>query len=389
RSTMTLIAAPMRQTAGHQQHASAAPAPADRVPLYENLGSHHYPVTAAAPEVQAYFDQGLRLYYAFNHAEAIRSFRQAQRVDPSCAMCWWGEAMAFGPNINLPMDAAAGAAAWTATVRAVEALDEETETERALVRALKTRYAAEPPADRAALDSAYARAMADVSRRFPNDPEVAVLHGEAVMNLSPWSYWTPEGQARPGIAEALGGFERVLSSNENHPGACHFYIHAVEAVDPDRAVPCAERLAALMPGAGHLVHMPGHIYIRVGRYADAIAANEHAVHADESWIQDQRPGLGVYTAGYYPHNYDFLAFAASMAGRRSQALEAAERVRGLISVEMFGAPGMSFLEHSWAWPLQMQVRFARWDDILEEPAPQAGLSHARALWHYARGRALV
>src|SRR5690606_1324413 len=203
--------------------------------------------------------------------------------------------------------------------------------------------------------------MADVSRRFPNDPEAAVLHGEAVMNLSPWSYWTPEGQARPGIAEALGGFERVLSSNENHPGACHFYIHAVEAVDPDRAVPCAERLAALMPGAGHIVHMPGHVYIRVGRYADAIAANEHATHADESYIADQRPGAGVYTLGYYPHNYDFLAFAAAMAGREEQALAAAAKIRELIPAEVLGAPGMDFTQHHITRLVQMQTRFGRWD----------------------------
>jgi tetratricopeptide (TPR) repeat protein len=180
-----------------------------------------------------------------------------------------------------------------------------------------------------------------------------------------------------------------MAESPDHPGACHFFIHAVEAVDPDRAVPCAERLASLMPGAGHLVHMPGHIYIRVGRYADAIAANEHAVHADESWIQDQRPGMSVYTAGYYPHNYDFLAFAAAMAGRRAQSLEAARKVQALVPVEMMGDEGMSFLQHWWARPLQIQVRFGLWSEILSSEAPPAGHAHTRALWHYARGRALA
>lgn len=391
--TTTLLAALVLQVTAHQhapEHTPEFTPPADdQVPLYDNLGSHAYRVTTANDEVQAYFDQGLRLYYAFNHAEAVRSFREAQRLDPSCAMCWWGEAIAFGPNINLPMDSTAGVAAYTASRRALEELDRESAVERALIEALGTRYVEVPGPDRAALDSAYARAMANVARRFPADPEAAALSAEAIMDLSPWAYWNADGSPRPGTERALDALEDVMRSNASHPGACHFYIHAVEAVDPDRALPCAERLAALMPGAGHLVHMPGHIYIRVGRYADAIAANEHAVHADESWIQDQRPGMGVYTAGYYPHNYDFLAFAASMAGRRDQATQAADRVRDLIPAEMFGVPGMAFLEHWWARPLQIRVRFGLWDDILATDAPADGLSHARALWHYARGRAFV
>jgi tetratricopeptide (TPR) repeat protein len=231
--------------------------------------------------------------------------------------------------------------------------------------------------------------MAELAERHPDDTEIAVLYGESLMDLSPWSYWTAAGEPRPGTQEALAGFERVRAANPDHPGACHFFIHAVEAVDPDRAVACAERLASLMPGAGHLVHMPGHIYIRVGRYADAITANEHAVHADETYIQDQRPGMGVYTAGYYPHNYDFLAFAASMAGRRAQALEAARQVKTLVPADMMGAPGMAFLDHWWARPLQIQIRFGLWNEILASDAPPAGRAHSQAMWHYARGRALA
>jgi tetratricopeptide (TPR) repeat protein len=359
------------------------------VPLYDDLGSHHYAVTTSVPLAQRYFDQGLRLYYAFNHAEAIRSFREAQRLDPGCAMCWWGEGMSWGPNINLPMDSASAVAAHAATRRATELRDHASDRERALIGALATRYAPVPPEDRAPLDRAYAEAMGRVSHEHPMDLEVATLYAEALMDLRPWDYWTESGQPQPGIADALERLESVMEADPSHPGACHFFIHAVEKIYPVRAVPCAERLASLMPGAGHLVHMPGHIYIRVGRYLDAVRANEHAVHADESYIQDQQPGVGMYTAGYYPHNYDFLAFAAMMIGRSEMALSASESVTRLLPQELFGSPGMDFLQHWTVRPLQMRVRFARWDEILATPAPGASFPHATAIWHYARGRAYV
>ena len=362
--------------------------PGDTVPLYTNLGDHHYGITTRVPRAQQYFNQGLRLYYAFNHAEAIRAFREAQRLDATCAMCYWGEALAWGPNINLPMDSAAGVAAHAAVVRARAAQGSATPRERALIAALATRYAPVPPADRASLDSAYARAMGQVARRFADDPEPVVLHAEALMVLRPWDYWTPGGTPHPGMSAAFAALERVQRSRPSHPGACHFYIHAVEAVFPERAVACAERLASLMPGAGHLVHMPGHIYIRVGRYVDAIHANEHAVHADERYLRDQRPGTGIYTLGYYPHNFDFLAFAAAMAGRSQQALEAADQLAALAAPSM-GEPGMAFTQHHATRALQLRIRFGRWDEILSAPAPDASHPHARALWHYARGRALA
>jgi tetratricopeptide (TPR) repeat protein len=361
----------------------------DTVPLYDNLGTHQYRISTQVPAAQSYFDQGLRLYYGFNHAEAIRSFREAQRRDSTCAMCFWGEALAWGPNINAPMDSASGAAAWAAITGASARLARASESEAALVAALRQRYAEVPPPERSALDSAYAHAMMSVTRRFPGDQDIAVLSAEAAMDLRPWNYWTPAGTLQPGMAEALAQLEQVIANNASHPGACHFYIHAVEAMHPERAVACAERLAALMPGAGHLVHMPGHIYIRVGRYLDAIQANEHAVHADQSYIRDQRPDLGTYTAGYYPHNYDFLAFAAAMAGRRSQALAAADSLAVVIPHALLGAPGMGFLQHHLTRALQMRVRFAEWDAILEAPAPADSLVHARGIWHYARGRAFT
>ena len=383
---LATIALTLSPTAAAAQNASTS---ADDVPLYDNLGDHHYPITAASPTVQAYFDQGMRLYYAFNHAEAIRAFRKAQSLDPQCAMCWWGEALAWGPNINAAMGPPAAKSAFAAIQQAQARRNHASPREQALIDALATRYATEPQDDRSALDRAYADAMNAVAARWPDDGDIIVLHGEAVMNLQPWDYWTQDGKPRPGMGEALAGFERVVAANPKHPGACHFFIHAVEELYPERAVPCAERLANLMPGAGHLVHMPGHIYIRVGRYADAIEQNRHAVHADETWIADQRPGAGMYTVGYYPHNYDFLAFAASMIGRSEETIGSANKVAELIPAEMFGTPGMDFLQHWSVRPLQMLVRFSHWDDILQYDEPASSVPYARAIWHYARGRALA
>jgi tetratricopeptide (TPR) repeat protein len=357
------------------------------VPLYTDLGDHHYAITTDEPLAQRYFDQGLRLYYAFNHAEAVRAFREAQRLDPQCALCWWGEGLAWGPNINLPMDSASGVAAYAAMQGALSVRENGDERERALIDALAARYEATPSADRASLDSAYAAAMADVAARFSADAEASVLYAESLMDLRPWDYWTADGQPQEGVAEALGLLERVVASDATHPGACHFYIHAVEKVYPERAVACAERLAGLMPGAGHLVHMPGHIYVRVGRYREAVEANQHAVHADETYIQDQQPLPGMYTIGYYPHNYDFMAFAAMMIGRSAESVEAATRVASLLPPEMIGAPGMDFTQHWSIRPNLVRIRFGRWEEILAQPEPPEPLLHSRAMAHYARGRA--
>jgi tetratricopeptide (TPR) repeat protein len=363
-------------------------APTGDVPLYADLGDHHYAITTDEPLAQQYFDQGLRLYYAFNHAEAVRAFREAQRLDPDCAMCWWGEGLAFGPNINLPMDSASGVAAYAATQRALAVRDGGNERERDLIDALAVRYEPAPPAARAHLDRAYADAMAAVSALYPDDLETSVLYAESLLDLRPWDYWTPDGQPQEGIAEALALLEGVVARDPTHPGACHFFIHTVEKVYPERAVACAERLAGLMPGAGHLVHMPGHIYVRVGRYLDAVEANQHAVHADETYIQDQQPLPGMYTIGYYPHNYDFMAFAAMMIGRAGESIEAATRVASLLPPELIGAPGMDFTQHWSIRPNLVRIRFERWEEILAQPAPPDHLVHSRAMVHYARGRAL-
>ena len=363
-----------------------AGSPPDSVPLYDNLGSFHRKVTAS-PLAQRYFDQGLRLYYAFNHAEAIRAFEEGARRDPRCAMCWWGVALAHGPNINAPMDTAAAAPAWAALTKAKRLARHGTRTERALIAALARRYAPDPAADRARLDSAYAAAALAVARAHPADDDAQTLAAEAMMDLRPWNYWERDGAPQPGTADMVARLERVMARSPDHPGACHLYIHAVEAATPEKAVPCAERLAALMPGAGHLVHMPGHIYIRVGRYADAIEANEHAVHADESYIGQERPPLGIYTGAYYPHNYHFMAFAAQLTGRSAKAIEAARIVSQRIPLEVaaqvpFAQPIVVFHQ------LQLQT-FGRWEELLALPLPRSDLRFAVALAQFTRGMAFA
>ena len=356
---------------------------ADSVPLYTDLGNHHVAVTTKSRRAQAYFDQGLRLAYGFNHAEAIRAFSEAARLDPGCGMCWWGIAYANGPHVNAGMDSASGVAAWDAIQRAQRHLATATRREQAYILALAKRYSPVPPAARAQLDSAYAGAMADVVRRHPNDPDAATLYAEALMDLSPWYYWTPAGVPRPDTPTILAQLERVLAKNPNHPGACHYYIHAVEAVTPAKAVACAERLAALMPGAGHMVHMPGHIYIRVGRYADAIRANEHAIHSDAVYLEGQKPPMGVYPIGYVPHNYHFLSFAATMAGKSEQAIDAARKLRKTTPAEI--ARQVPLAEPYVPHVFLALVTFGRWEDVLREPVPPSDLSYSFGLAQYARG----
>lgn len=364
----------------------AVSSPADTVPLFDGLGDLRHEVTTSSPLAQRYFDQGMRWTYAFNHAEAIRSFEQAARLDADCAMCWWGIAWASGPNINLSMDPESATRAYAAIRRAGERLDGATDRERAYVAAMAARYAVNPVPERAAMDSAYARAVEEVHERWPDDPDAAVLAAEARMLLSPWDYWAADGSPKPGTAEILATLEDVIARFPEHPGGCHFYIHAVEAVHPDRAVACAERLAGLMPAAGHVVHMPGHIYVRVGRYGDAVEANRHAVHVDEEYIADQRP-TGIYPGGYYPHNYHFMAFAALMDGQGATAIEAARKLREKIDPELVHA--VYFMEQMPAYPSMMEISFGRWEDALAEPEPPAEMSVASGMDAYARVVALA
>jgi tetratricopeptide (TPR) repeat protein len=363
----------------------APPAAADSVPLFADLGTLHHAVTAT-PAAQRYFDQGLRLMYGFNHEEAINSFRQALRLDPQCAMCHWGIALALGPNINAPMDPSLERQAAGEAAAAASLAGRATEAERAYVAAVGRRYSATAGANRAPLDSAYAAAMRALAARYPGDPDAAALFAESMLDLSPWDNWTPEGAPKPGTEEIVATLERALAAHPDHPGVCHFYIHTVEAsLRPERAVPCAERLPSLMPGAGHLVHMPAHVYMRVGRYADATMANEHAAHTDQAYLADRQP-KGMYPF-YLFHNLDFLRAAAMMEGRSAEALETSAAMVGQIPPEV--ARQVSNAELALPSHALALARFGRWREVLAEPAPAADLRYAVGMWHYARGVALA
>jgi tetratricopeptide (TPR) repeat protein len=353
--------------------------------IIDGLGNHHFAVTAT-PQAQQLFDQGMRLAYAFNHPEAERSFRAAAGVDPACAMCWWGVALVLGPNINLPMAPEAAAPAWEALSRARAGAARVSDRERAYIEALTARYADPAPANRAPLDSAYSRAMAQVALQFPRDIDAQVLYAESLMDLSPWNYWNAQGQPNPGMEQLEPILEQAIAADSMNPGACHYYIHTVEKVKPALAVPCAERLASLMPAAGHLVHMPAHIYARVGRYNDAVDANVHAVHADQTFMGDRPGQQSIYLAIYYPHNYHFLAFASALAGRSKEAIAAATAAAEHTPLEV--AQLAVEAEYLVPAPFVYLATYQRWDDILALALPPDTLHAARGMALYARGSAL-
>lgn len=365
---------------------TVAPAPPrilpDTVPLYTNLGSHHKRISTRVPATQQYFDQGLRLVYGFNHAEAIRSFTRAAELDPTCAMCYWGIALAYGPHVNAPMDPASGVAAYAAVQSARSLMRYATPRDRAYIRAVSQRYTAVPPANRAPLDTVYSRAMGRIANTYTDDLDAATLYAESLMDLRPWNYWRPDGTPYAGTNEIVRQLRRVISHHPNHPGACHYYIHAVEAVNPQAAVPCAERLARLMPGEGHMVHMPAHIYIRVGRWNDAVQANQHAISTDEMFIEGQHP-MGVYPLAYYPHNIHFLAFASTMAGRSAQAIEASRALTSKVNLDAARQVGM--LQEMLPYHALTLTTFGRWDDVLAEPLPPSDIRFPYAMASYARG----
>jgi tetratricopeptide (TPR) repeat protein len=381
-----LLVACSTQPAPHD-HGSAAATTAPP-PLFDNLGGHHRAITTTSPKAQAYFDQGLRLVYGFNHHEAQAAFREAARLDPTCAMCVWGIALTYGSNYNSPTDAdrERGALAAVSEARTLAAMA-ATDRERALIAALATRHSAASGADRATLDRAYADAMRDVSRRFPDDLDAATLLADALMNLRPWSLWTTEGAPQPGTEEIVAILERVLAVDPMHPGANHLYIHAVEASpDPRRAEAAADRLRGLMPGAGHMVHMPSHIYYRIGRYADAAEVNVRAVAADRAYFARSRPSP-IYRMMYYPHNLDFIWHAAALEGRGAECLRAAREFAAAAPAE--AVLEMPDMETAPAAPYFALVRFGRWAEMLAEPAPPARMLYATGAWRYARGLAFL
>ena len=357
--------------------------------LFDDLGTLNRPVGTASPEAQRYFDQGLRLAYGFNHDEATRSFARAAELDPGCAACLWGVAWTLGPNYNVPMLEGAAQAAWDALQAARERSARARPVEQSLIVALATRYQGPKSIDAASqqpLNEAFAAAMRDVARAHPDDDDVQVIFAESLMDVNPWHLWTLDGKAAPGTEEIVVTLEKVLSRRSAHPGANHYYIHAVEAsMRPDRAVPAAERLPGLMPAAGHIVHMPAHIFQRVGRYGDASEANRRAVKADEAYLARTRP------PGYYPmylgHNHGFLAYSASMLGRSEESLRAARGSTKAIPPEMLDMmPGMDFFASE---PLLVMVRFGKWKEILAEPRPPEKYPTLTGLWLHARGMALA
>lgn len=363
-----------------------APGAAGSVPLFTDLGDYHFPITTRKGRAQQYFDQGIRLTYAFNAEEAKLAFAEAARLDPRCAMAWWGVAYALGPNINVPRLPDQLKEAVAAVGKAVELAPSASPRERDYIAALAKRYSSDPAADASKLDLAYASAMHEVSTRYPDDLDAATLYAESLMDLRPWQLWSLDFQPQPGTPEILSLLESVLARNPKHPGANHYYVHAVEASGhPEKALPSAERLRTLLPGAGHLVHMPFHIYSRLGRYDDAARANEQAVAADRRY-----QGLGrqnLYLMMYYPHNLHSLCASLTMQGRGEAAIAAARDLSEAVTPKM--AQQMQMVEVFLPTHILTLARFGKWDEVLAQPAPPEDLKYAIGCWHFARGLALA
>ncbi|MDP3737345.1 MAG: hypothetical protein Q8R02_08140 [Hyphomonadaceae bacterium] len=362
-------------------------------PLFTGMGSYHRVIDTRDPNAQQYFDQGMVLAFGFNHAEAIRSFRAAQKLDPTCAMCFWGEALATGPNINVTakgkaiMSPEEQIAAFKALEEAVSLTNGKPDIERDLIKALTTRYSPQPVDDRTSLDEAYAKALGELVTKYPDDDDIAAMYAEAWMNTMPWNYWSDSTTPRPEIAPVIAKLEEIVARSPKHPLALHLYIHAMEAsAAPEKAEAAADTLYTLVPGSGHLVHMPAHIFWRVGRYNDAAQANIEAAKVDEEYIAACN-AQGFYPAMYYPHNIHFLWAASSMQGQSKVAIEAARKVAANVRLEQIDQfPTVEFFH---TIPLLSLVQFGHWDEILAEPQPRADLAFSNAIWRYARGVALA
>jgi Flp pilus assembly protein TadD len=354
-------------------------------PRLQNLGTHAFKVGTKSKQAQLFMNQGLNLTYGFNHAEAGRAFREAARLDPNLAMAYWGQALVLGPNINAPMTPDDEPKAKEAADKAVALKGKASARERAYIEAVAQRYSGNAK-DRTERDKAYAKAMGDLVKRFPDDLDARTLYAEALMDLRPWNYWRRDGTAYDGTGDIVSNLETVLSRNINHPGANHLYIHAMEANTPEKAEAAADRLLKLMPGAGHMVHMPSHIYQRVGRYADAAASNQAAVGADEEYITQCR-AQGLYPMAYYPHNIHFLWFAASADGRGQLAIDSARKTASKVSDALLEQ--LPLLGSFRVVPYYALTRFGRWDEMLKEPAPADKFLFPLGVWHYARGLAFL
>lgn len=359
---------------------------AQTAPRLLNLGSHTFPVSTRNKLAQQYVNQGLNLSYAFNHAEAGRAFREAARLDPPLAIAYWGEALVLGPNINAPMEPEDEAPALELVQKAVSLMTKASPRERALIGALEKRYTGNPE-QRKANDEAYANAMREVHMRFPDDLDIAILYVESMMDRNAWGYWMRDGYPLEGTAEIVALTEEVMRRNPEHPGAVHFYIHLVEPTStPERAEKAADTLLTLMPAAGHAVHMPSHIYQRIGRYADAIKSNQLAIAADEEYLS-HRHAQGMYPIMYSPHNIHFLWFAATSDGQSRLAIESARKVAGTIDdATLEAVPGAGVFR---GVPYWAYARFGKWNEILQEPAPPSTNAFLQGSWHYVRGLAFT
>ncbi len=358
-------------------------------PVFEELGDLQFPVTTRSPKAQRYFNQGFALLYGFNHQEAIRSFRSAAFLDPGCAMAWWGVAYASGPHVNRPMNPEDTARAWEALQQAQARAASASPREQAYIRALGARYQPAHVDDRSALDRSFADAMRQLVNAYPDDIDARVLFAESLMNLMPWDYWQSSGVPKPEMVEAFDALRWVLSRAPENPGANHFYIHAVEAgPNPELGIPSADRLLRFAPAAGHLVHMPGHIYMRVGQYSDAIVANERAIKADETYIRRVR-AQGFYPGVYYPHNIHFLWYAQLFEGRSREALRTADKAAQYALDNNCGPSKVMEAPRLRHLPWLTLARFGRWDEVLKVPRPVATNAFLvdRALWHFVRGLA--
>lgn len=368
---------------GHELH-QASPT-GQLAPRLQHLGAYAFPVTTKSPRAQLFINQGLNLSYAFNHAESGRAFREAARLDPKLAIAYWGQALVLGPNINAAMEPTDEAPAYAAIQKAVTLKPNASVRERALIDALAQRYTGKAD-DRVARDRAYSAAMRKVYLQYPANNDVATLYVESVMDLRPWGYWMRDGRPYEGVAEAVSIVEKVMARNPKHPGALHLYIHLMESMEPKKAELAADRLLPLVPAAGHLVHMPAHIYQRVGRYADAIKSNQLAIAADEDYITQCR-AQGLYPIGYYPHNLHFLWFAATFDGQSKIAIDAARKAAS--KVDAATLKQLPLLAAFRVVPYYALIRFARWDEMLAEAAPSPDNAFLYGTYHFARGMAHV
>jgi tetratricopeptide (TPR) repeat protein len=383
---LCLVAALFVASAGFAQSHHDAPPPAKPAALLPGMGSHHHPIATSSPEAQKFFDQGVTLLFGFNHEEAYRSFAKAAELDPKAAMPRWGTALALGANYNDPApEAERLKKARTEVERALALAASAPENERAYVEALAVRYSADPAADRQSLATAYHEAMRQLSRRYPDDLDAATLFAESGMNLRPWKLWRADGTAEVGTEEIVAVLESVMKRDPSHPGANHYYIHAVEASKhPERALPSATRLETLVPSAGHLVHMPSHIYSRTGDHLAAEKSNAAAADADRAYIRASG-AQGMYPLMYYNHNVHFQSAAAAMAGRHAEAKKAADLLFADVLPAVAEMPAM--LEGFLLQPAFVALRFRKWEDIRQMPDPGPKLPFVRANWLYARAMA--